>query len=194
MEIAAHGHTHRNDDEDIVTGIQTLSRWLGTVQPIGFASPGSDMDAAFVEENAEHLRSSGLLYVRTAGNPQAGEQQKKLQQELLRRGASEYVIQNAVNLTYSFQGMCVHSAVVFHNTSVDELMELTNLAANEKACIVFMFHRTKKTGEKDYESLWSYDYDCFEQFATQLAEMRNKGEIHVFTNKQAFLIGAISPL
>ena len=45
MEIACHGHTHKNEDEDIMLGNQHLFGWLGEGDGrIGFASPGSGMN------------------------------------------------------------------------------------------------------------------------------------------------------
>lgn len=191
MEVAAHGYAHRNVDEDIKKGIETLYDWLGmTEDTIGFASPGSGMVNKFIEENTEHLKSLGLLYVRTAGNPDPNERHLELQKELKNKGASDYVIYQVPQLTYSFDSMCVNSIVVFSHTGVDDLKTLVDLAAEERACLVFMFHNTKKKGEENYDSLWNYDYDKFEEFAEYLSKKRDEKVIDLLTNRQAFLIGS----
>lgn len=191
IEIAAHGSTHKNDDEDILMGIETLRDWLGiTEKLIGFASPGSKMKNDFIKDNAQHLRSLGLLYVRTDKNPGLSKRHLDIQNELLKNGASEYVIKNIPQLTYSFNNMCVNSAVVYNQTNLDDLKKLVDIAAQEKACIVFMFHKIKKIGELNYDSVWCYDYTKFEEFARHLAQKRDEGMIDILTNKQAFLIGS----
>ena len=190
MEIAAHGHTHKNDDEDIIMGVDVLRDWLGiTENTIGFASPGSRMNNDFIEENAEHLRDLGLLYVRTSGNPKPNKRHLEIQEKLADKEASGYIIKNIPQLIYSFDSLCVNSAVVFNATDPNDLKKLVDISAEEKACIVFMFHRTKKKDEPNYENQWSYDYDKFEEFAEYLAKKRNEGDIDILTNRQAFLMG-----
>ena len=188
MEIAAHGHRHLNDDEDIKKGIEMLDQWLGMgVNEIGFASPGSDLHLDDIREYADHYKSMGLLYIRTCGNSVPSERQLEIQRRLKAEGATAYVIEGVARMHSSFEDMAVNSIAVLHNTQVDELKRLVDIAGEEKVCVVFMFHRTKKTGEKDYDSTWSYDYFQFEEFAEYLVEKRKNGEIDVLTTKQAFL-------
>lgn len=88
--------------------------------------------------------------------------------------------------------MCVNSAVAYHSTNVEDLKKLVDIAAEEKACVVFMFHRIKKQGEPNYEDQWSYDYDQFAEFAGYLAQKRDEGTIDTLTTRQAFLTGSAS--
>ena len=188
MEIAAHGYNHQNDDEDILKGIAELYEWLDITEgPIGFASPGSQMKNAFIEINQDHLKSLGLLYVRTAKNPNASKWHLEIQSKLKKADASDYVVGNIPQLTDSFRSMCVNSVVVYHDTKLDDLKQLVDIAAEERACIVFMFHRTKKKGELNDDEIWSYDYDKFEAFAEYLDQRREEGVIDILTNRQAFL-------
>ena len=190
MEIAAHGHAHQNDDGDIRRGVAELYEWLGiTEERIGFASPGSQMKNGYIEQNREHLRELGLLYVRTAQNPTACPRHSELQRELKSAGASDYVVGNVPQLTYSFSGMCVNSAVVYHHTDPEDLKALVDLAAEERACIVLMFHRTKKKGEWNYDEEWCYDYRKFEELAKYLDQRRGEGRIDILTTRQAFCAG-----
>ena len=140
--------------------------------------------------NAQHLKSLGLLYVRTDKNPDPTKRHLDIQNELLKNGASEYVIKHIPQLTYSFNSMYVNSAVVYNQTNLDDLKKLVDIAGQENACIVFMFHKIKKIGELNYDSVWCYDYTKFEEFARYLAQKRDEGVIDILTNKQAFLIGS----
>lgn len=191
MEIAAHGHTHNNDDDDILKSVTALRDWLGITDAfIGFASPGSQMKNEFIEHNRDHLKNLGLLYVRTAGNPKVNRRHLEIQNELKKKGSTDFVLKNVPQLIYGFDSMCVNSVVVFNHTNTDDLMSLVDIAADERACIVLMFHRIKKKGEPNYENLWSYDYDKFEEFAAYLDRKRNEGLIDILTNRQAFLMGS----
>lgn len=190
IEIAAHGHTHQNDDEDVSKSVDCLYSWLDIKQDaIGFASPGSKMQNAFIEENAERLRSMKLLYVRTGRNSNPNPQQLAFRDALIAQGAPEFLYKNAPQLSYSFDGLCVNSAAIVHERSVADMKSLVELAAEEKACVVLTFHRFKKPGEENYEGKWCYDYDSFAEFAEYLSQMRDAGKIDVLTNEQAYLLG-----
>ena len=187
IEIASHGFMHKNDEDDILSGIEMLREMLSlTDSHIGFASPGSKMKNDFVELNAEHLKGLGLLYVRTAENPNVCSRHIEIQNQLRKNNGFDYVIKNIPQLMYSFDRFCINSVVVFNHTTLDDLMTLVDVASQEKACVVFMFHRIKKPGELNYENTWSYDYDNFEKFAGYLAKKRDDGEIHILTTRQAF--------
>lgn len=190
IEIAAHGHTHQNDDEDISKSVECLYEWLDIKKDaIGFASPGSQIRNAYIEENAEHLRSMKLLYVRTGRNPKPNPEQLAFRDALIAKGAPEFLYKNAPQLSYSFDGLCVNSAAIVHERSVADMKSLVELAEEESACVVFTFHRFKKPGEDNYEGKWCYDYDSFAEFAEYLSQMRDAGKIDVLTNEQAYLLG-----
>lgn len=190
IEIAAHGHTHENDDEDVSKSVECLYQWLDIKKDaIGFASPGSHMGNAFIEENAEHLRSMKLLYVRTGRDSHPNPQQLAFRDALIAQGASDFLYKNAPQLIYSFDGLSVNSVVINHQRSVADMKSLVEFAAAKSACVVFTFHRFKKPGEENYEGKWCYDYDSFAEFAEYLSQMRGAGKIDVLTNEQAYLIG-----
>lgn len=187
MEIACHGHTHKNADEDILLGNQHLFRWLGEGDgTIGFASPGSDMKQDFINQNQAHLREMGLLYVRSATNFNPSERHKDLIQQLKEQNASEKVLRNVSQLIYRFDGMFVPSAVVHNYTLIEDLKSLADLAAAEKACLVFMFHRIKKQGEEGWDNTWSYDLDKTETFLQYLKEKKERGDLLLLTTRQAY--------
>ena len=191
MEIANHGYSHKNDDGDITMGTANLREWLGiTENTIGFASPGSQMKNDAIAQNEAHLKELGLIYVRTSESTKINRRHLELQVKLQGEGASSYVIKNIPQLSYGFDSMCVNSVVAYHSTNVEDLKKLVDIAAEENACIVFMFHRIKKAGEPNYEDQWSYDFDKFAEFVKYLSEKREAGDLNILTNKQAFLTGS----
>ena len=193
MEIANHGYSHKNDDGDITLGTANLRDWLGiTENTIGFASPGSQMKNDAIAPNEAHLKELGLLYVRTSESTKMNRRHLELQVKLQGEGASGYIIKNIPQLSYGFDSMCVNSAVAYHSTNVEDLKKLVDIAAEEKACVVFMFHRIKKQGEPNYEDQWSYDYDKFAEFVKYLTERRETGAIDILTTRQAFLAGSLN--
>lgn len=190
IEIAAHGHTHENDDEDVSKSVECLYEWLDIKKDaIGFASPGSKMRNDYIEANAERLRSMKLLYVRTGRNSNPNPEQLAFRDALIGQEASEFLYKNAPQLCYSFDGLCVNSVSIVHQRSVEDIKKLVEFAAEKSACVVLTFHRFKKPGEENYEGKWCYDYDSFAEFAEYLSQMREAGKIDVLTNEQAYLLG-----
>lgn len=192
VEIAGHGYSHKNTDEDITKDRELLYSWLDLKEEkIGFASPGSGMKNDFIKENEQHLKDMGFLYIRTGrSNLPLNENQLKLQADLKEQGSMDYAVENVPQLIYGFDGMCINSAPVLNFHTVSELKELTLLAKRQKACVVFMFHSVAKKGEYEPDDLWSYDFDRFVEFAEYLAQKRDKGEIEILTTRDAFLKGS----
>lgn len=187
MEIACHGHTHKNSDEDILLGNKHLFEWLGEGDgKIGFASPGSDMKQDFVAQNEAHLREMGLLYVRSATNFKPSPRHLELMEALKAQNAAEKVLRNVSQLIYRFDGMFIPSAVVHNYTLPEDLMSLADLAATERACLVFMLHRVKKQGEPAWDNTWSYDLDKTEAFLKYLKQMQDRGELTLLTTRAAY--------
>ncbi len=71
VEIAAHGHSHKNTYSDIIESKELLCDWLGIGGTIGFASPGSGMKNGYVKENTDKFDEMGILYVRSANTEEA---------------------------------------------------------------------------------------------------------------------------
>ncbi len=190
VEIAAHSHTHKNDDEDIIKSKNLLSEWLGISDKIGFASPGSRMNNDFIKTNAEKLLNMGFLYIRTGrAKEPLSEKHLKAREKAKEMGLCDWAIDWASELCYGYDSICVNSSVVLNFNKVSELKDLTRLAIEEKACILFMLHGVAKENETSPDNLWCYDYNKTLEFIKYLSELRNKGEIEVLTTKEAFLKG-----
>ncbi len=191
VEIAGHGHAHKNDDEDIIYGRSLLYSWLGIKdESIGFASPGSGLKNNHIKENAKKLRDMGYLYIRSGISvDQPTESHEKVKEQIKNTAVSDYVINNVNQLSYGFNSMCVNSVIVFNYTSVEELKQLVDIAESEKACLTFMFHGITKDGEADPENLWCFSFDKFLEFLEYLAQKRDDGKIEILTTREAFLKG-----
>ena len=187
MEIACHGHTHKNTDEDILEANACLGEWLGaTGNGIGFASPGSQMKLDFVMENEAHLSSLGLVYVRSADNPSPCARHRELAIQLPAKGAPETVLTNISRLIYSIDGMYLPSAVVYQHTPVEDLKALADLAIQEGACLIVMLHRVEKPGEPHWENTWCYDFDKTEQFLRHIKKREQEGAVELLTTREMF--------
>ena len=188
MEIACHGYSHKNTDADILLGIQQLDGWFGTHgEAIGFASPGSGMKKPHVLENEAHLRKDlGLLYVRSAYDPEPNARHLELMEKLTAADAPAYVIKNIPQLIYEISGMYLPSVVVYNDTECEHLKTIADLAAREKACAIFMLHRVKPREEEDPSDRWCYDYDKLEELLRHVRHGIDRGELRSLTSREIF--------
>ena len=188
MEIACHSHTHINTDEDITKANSLLSELLGE-PPLGlwgFASPGSDMTRGIVEENEARLRSLGLLYVRSASNPNPDARQKQLVDSLSQRGEDALVIKNIPQLVTSLPSMFIPSVVLHHKDSIDSIKRLIDLSASEGLGMVIMLHSVRKPDENGYDSTWSYDYDKTEELIRYIKEQEQTDKLRAVTTRDFY--------
>ncbi len=190
VEIAAHGHSHKNTDEDIVKGKDLLCEWLGIDGKLGFASPGSGMKTAFVRENSAKFDAMGFLYIRSAGTDDAPtEKHLAVRSRAVERGFDGYVVKNTAELVYEFSGKFVNSVVVCNEHTAGQLKALTEFAIEENACVVFMFHSVVKADAENHGNIWSYDFDKFNEFAEYLCQKRADGALDIMTTAEAYLRG-----
>ena len=187
VEIAAHSHTHKNTDEDILKSRELLCEWLQLEGKIGFASPGSAMTREYIIENEQKFSDMGFLYMRSGRTTvEPSKKHKIAYQNAVENGAVGEVPQNTKQLTFEYDSMFVNTAAVLNYNSVQELKQITEAAIREKACIVLIFHGINKKGEVDPDYLWSFDYDMFEEYAKYLSDLKNQGKVEVITNEQAY--------
>lgn len=191
IEIASHGFSHKNTDEDITKDKELLCAWLGIKdEKMGFASPGSALKNDYIIENEQHFKDLGFLYVRTGRtNLPLSQEQLTLQQELKSQGESDFLVEASAQLIKGFDNICVNSVPVLCHHTVEDLKKLISLAENQKACIVLMFHSVSKKGEYKPNDLWTYDFEKFLELAEYLAQKRENGEIEILTTREAFLKG-----
>ena len=184
VEIATHGFSHKNDDEDIIKGKDKLYEWLGIKDSeIGFVSPGSVLKEDYICENAEKYQNMGILYIRT------GFEKSGLSVEEVCEYFDNSDICGIDELYYSFDNMCINSVTVLSVATVESLKKIVDLAVEEKGCVTFLLHSVCKKGEYKPDDLWTYDYDKFVEFVEYLVEKRDKGEIEILTTRDAFIKG-----
>lgn len=190
FEIACHGDLHSNDLEDIVSGREKLLDWLNLPKDyqIGFASPGSEMNLEYINENESFFRQRGFEYVRTGPRIES----KKYLRKILRRLARivkfkflfRFVYSETIQLTK--RGVVLFSVPILKETTVDQIIELIKYTCKKRGLCVLMFHSIQPKGTKFYSDNWTYDFKKFEQLCRKIAELRDEEKIEVKTTSQAY--------
>lgn len=184
FEIAGHGDSHQNTDDDVIKGNDKLREWLEMTE-IGFASPCSRMKVDYIRENEEKYKAMGITYIRTSSFVTPDPRYNSLAEKAKKEGYSDFVKQQLYYGTFNFDSMAVPSVIVANQTPLDGIKELAEFTADEGFCTVFMFHAVRKEGEKNYDSTWSYDFDKFCEFADLLCELRDSGKTEILTTMDA---------
>lgn len=156
LEIANHANMHSNEYNDIRKGFDVLCDWFGydTDKPIGFASPYSQMTMEYAKAHIEELHTLGVKYVRTS---------------------KEDVWFNKEEI------LALTSYAVRNEMPVEALKELAMEAVANKDCLIYLFHSVLKSGEKNYENDWSYDYGKFEELVDFILQLQKEGKVKIMT-------------
>lgn len=190
FEVAAHGHAHRNDWEDIALGRSELLEWLGKAEEtrLGFASPGSGMTGEFIRENQSRLRECGFHYVRTGLSIQS-----RCGLRLLARKAARiihsrhlYATAYADTLQSDMRDMTVYAVPVLRDTRLQQLLYLVDRAIERQQCCTLLFHSIVPRGERVVCPVWSWEAERFEALLRALDAKRRAGSLRLMTTMQAY--------
>lgn len=190
FEVAAHGHAHRNDWEDIALGRSELLEWLGkpAETQIGFASPGSGMTGDFIRENRTRLRDCGFRYVRTGLRIQTRPKWRLLARKAARIVHSRHLFAAAYadTLQSDMRDMTVYAVPVLRDTRLQQLLYLVDRAIDRKQCCTLLFHSILPRGERAVCPAWCWEAERFEALLRVLDAKRKAGNVRLMTTMQAY--------
>lgn len=157
MEIANHADKHSNEYDDIRRGFEALCELLGydDTKPIGFASPYSQLTMEYANNHIEKLQALGIKYVRTCDADEAFNKEEDV------FALTSYAVKNEM--------------------PVEALKNMADKAAENKNCLIYLFHSVLKPGEYNYENDWSYDFDKFNELVDYILQLQKDGKVHIMT-------------
>ena len=190
FEIAAHGHAHHNDWEDIALGRMELLEWLAMPPEtsLGFASPGSGMTGVFIRENQVRLRECGFRYVRTGLSIQTRPVWRLLARKAARIVHSRHLFAAAYadTLQSDMRDMTVYAVPVLRDTRLRQLLYLVDRAIERQQCCTLLFHSIVPRGERVVCPVWSWEAERFEALLRALDARRRAGSLRLMTTMQAY--------
>ena len=174
VEIASHGHTHKNTGQDILDSIAVLEQWGGVINgKIGFASPGSKTFYANRSDKGvwQLVQQGTLSYVRTGINSR-------------REGKVFAALRGLDSMIHSKHLFCYLNkrTIINHpkepfllSTTIHSYTRLRQIAyfiekMPDGAAAILMFHSVLKKGEAGYGAdQFYYNYDQFEDLLKSLS-------------------------
>lgn len=185
IEIACHGHTHKNSKEEVLDNIKALGQMGIDTSIIGFASPRSEITEQNTCGVGELLGENKLLYIRSG---------IQVRREGLFYAFISYIerITHSKRLFYFLHKrniICkkkikiLPSVAITKHTTVKQISYMIDKMQDGEA-VILMFHSVLGKNEEGYSAdNWYFDVEKFEQ----LCELLNKPHICVGTTRELVL-------
>lgn len=173
-EIACHGHTHKNTNEDIIKNIDKLKEMELLSQDLGFASPTSLLNETNSRETKELVENNLLKYVRTGPR--------------VRREGIVYTILTLLNnflrnpkIFYNLNkryilksnNWLLNSVAVTKDTTPQEILYLID-KMKESESLILMFHSILNKSDSGYgKDKWYWDSNDFEYLCKKISENKS---------------------
>mgnify|MGYP004444767433 FL=1 len=194
FEIGAHGHFHKNTQEDIKKGVEILTEWLGENwrnNGIGFASPYDSIGEDRFNAERDFFENTNIIYVR--GNRYLRDFWHRLQNKIL-----EVVVKDKEKFAYWCAKLCMQSpkkrsffrsVSTNIDTSVELWKSIIDKAAHDGKTCIFMIHSVLTPEDAMYGARYSYEAGKFETICQYLRKLVDEGKIEVKTNMEIFKDG-----
>ncbi len=191
FEIALHGNTHQNTEQDVRDGRDKLAEWIGSPEDEkwGFASPFSRMPVQeFISPSVPAFFKEDILYMRTGG--------KKIKDRTVRfrnlcmKANKVLHIPGLYRIAYpnvimdACKDRVIYSFALFHRTRYSEVKGLINATVKYKGALTLMLHSIE--AESAIDDDWSWDTEKFRQLCDYLAKLRDEGKIEILTTKDLY--------
>lgn len=182
MELACHGHTHQNTEQDILENISALSDMGIVTERIGFASPNSEI----TEKNGADVKA--LLQSGTLGYIRSGIQVKRegllyaILTVIERRthSARLFWLLNRRNVMKQLPKEILPSVAITRYTTNRQMLYLLDRLCDGES-VIFMFHSVLHKEDTGYGADdWFFDAERFDALCENIYR---KKEILVCTTR-----------
>lgn len=174
MELAGHGHLHKNSLEDISAGIACLSK-MRFEREYGFASPGSGLKIQSYRAHQKDFNVMNIAYIRTSLRYKNNSFIKSFMRKVCRVIHLPFLYSYSYSDTLLDKGDCdvLYSVPILSNTSVQEIKALINLAIKKKKALILMFHSI--VPDRQIRDLCDFEESKFIEICKYLKEKEDAG-------------------
>lgn len=188
VEIAMHGDSHQNTNEDILAGREKLKKWLDLPEDeeLGFASPGSGLSLQlFRSPEGEPLRRC-MTYMRTGLRIKTKAPLRILCRKAARVIHWPYLFRVGYHDTIMTEadGQIVYSIPVMRDTRVREVMAAVNNAVSRRGAVVLMLHSILE--DVSGEDNWAWEKSRLEKLCGELIGLEQAGKLALCTTAEQF--------
>ena len=183
VEIACHGHTHKNTESDILDNIAAL-RSIGIDADIfGFASPNSYITENNLSEISSLISDGKIAYVRSGIQVKREGFLYSVMTYVERKIHSPwlYYILNRRNIIKRTKSSIIPSVAITRYTTLKQLLYFIK-KMNDNDAVIFMFHSVIDSTEQGYGlDNWYFDK---QKFANLCDSLKSSGDIYFSTVRE----------
>ena len=182
IEIACHGHTHKNSKEDVLANIEALNQMGVDTSAIGFASPNSEITEENTRGVGDLLDENILLYIRSGIQVRREGLFYALLSFIERKIHSKHLfyLLNKRNIISKKGKKILPSVAIKKHTTIKQIAYLLAKMKDGES-VIFMFHSVLGKNEHGYGvDGWYFDIEKFEQ----MCELLNNPDISVCTTRE----------
>ncbi len=174
FELAAHGATHQNSAEDVVSCVSRMEQWGLNTASIGFASPYSYLTKINTSLIDELTNKCKLRYIRSGIQTRREGFLYAGLTLIMRKTRSRWLFWklNKRCVLGSERGTFLLSVTVASTTTVEQLRYFVDRLQDNQA-VIFNFHSILRPGEPGYgEGTWYWDSGRLDAFCKFLHQSR----------------------
>lgn len=188
VEIAMHGDTHRNTEEDIRVSETKLRAWLklDAEEPLGFASPGSAMPLPFFRSPEAAALRDHVFYMRVGLRISSHKTLRTLCRELGRVIHLPILYRIAYHDTIMTKcdGKILFSVPVMGDVTAAQVLTVVRDCVRRRGALVLLLHSVEPhPAEGD---VWSWSEAKLRRLCDALLEMESRGVLRVCTTADQF--------
>lgn len=192
VEIGCHGHLHKNDVDDILAGLRTLTEWIGPnfiEKGVGFASPGTALIRN--PDTERQLEDAGIHYIRLSLRIRTWNFFRNIARKICRVWSIPFLYQFSYAETFvsKQESPYIYSVPIYRTDTSNMLLSLVKCAIKERKNVVFMFHSVMEHIPEEVpgvERNWIYPVSDFETFCKELAHFRDSGQCQINTVEEIY--------
>ncbi len=175
IEIACHGHSHKNTVEDIEKNLDDFAKMGLNLENMGFASPGSGLTPEKMSIIEPLIKDKRISYVRSAYTPYIYGKYMVYLTQLMENSRSKHLfyLLNKKNFIRKSDSLWFPSVVVISKTTMKQMRYFLEKMPDNTSVII-MFHNVyKKTDARYGKGVWHWDADLFEELCEYISGNEN---------------------
>lgn len=181
FEIACHGDCHKNDWNDVVSGLSKLRIWLGwdeNYKP-GFASPESNLSSDEIKKKKDKFGNL-FAYMRIASYSKES-MAIRIIRKIAHISHSKNLYSRAFvdNIGGIKDGFIAVSVPIINQATIDQVIAIVKYAIKAKRDVILMFHSIVPRDDIYASDMWSWEAGKFDKLCHWLKEEADAGHFDV---------------
>lgn len=182
FEIAGHGYTHDNEQENLISGVKKLRDILNLKEnQMGIASPHSEFDISRIEKFKKECQKNNISYLRISHRFEKNYLIRKIIRKINRKlniPFLYYYVYKDTDIKQSDKFL-LYSVPIIKDNKLSEIKYLIEKAIKNDKSYILMLHSVLKPDESYYSDLFTWDYNDFYELCKYLKKLEKDNKIKI---------------